>query len=70
MSNSDLMGTIVSKSKRRAGGAKSGDGVKATKPEMKLFAERAAKRLKAWYGTRVVTDSGALLNDLRKDTSR
>ena len=49
---------------------KSEGRAKVAKPEMKLFAERAAKRLKAWYGSRVIADSGALLNDLRKDASR
>lgn len=64
------MGTVDSKSKRRAGEMKSEGRAKVAKPEMKLFAERAAKRVKAWYGSRVIADSGALLNDLRKDASR
>lgn len=64
------MGTVVSKSKDQVGEMKSGSRQKVANPEMKLFAERAAKRIKAWYGSRVIVESGALLNELRKDSSR
>lgn len=39
------------------------------KPDMKVFAARAAARLKAWYGNRIIADSGPLLDDLRKDSA-
>lgn len=41
----------------------------AAKPDMRAFSARAAARLRAWYGGRVVADSGPLLDELRKDAS-
>ncbi len=59
------MSTTAKTKPRRTGGKVT----HRSKPDMKAFAARAAVRLKAWYGDRVIADSGPLLDELRKDAA-
>lgn len=58
--------TTTAKDKPRRRAAKP---ARQRQPDMRAFAVRAAARLKAWYGERVVADSGPLIDDLRKDAA-
>lgn len=58
--------TTLDRAKPRRTGARAR---RPLRPDMRVFAARAAARLKARYGNRVVADSGPLIEELRKDAA-